>query len=208
MKKFLFVVLLVICIPSFVSFAADGSSKTAIQAPEYRNAIDIGYNPGPLSIMKLAVHSKVDNLIEQFPIYGLIIGSEVSGFRSNGTVSLSYLRRLNSWLWLGVNVDYENVKIDLQDYSTDEISSVNVNCIPAMVMARADWLRRANVALYSKLGVGVVTAVIEKGGIKNYKVAPQLTPIGVEFGANHVYGFMEGGIGLQGTLVYGVRFLF
>lgn len=208
MKKFLFVVLLVICIPSFVSFAADGSSKTAIQAPEYRNAIDIGYNPGPLSIMKLAVHSKVDNLIEQFPIYGLIIGSEVSGFRSNGTVSLSYLRSLNSWLWLGVNVDYENVKIDLQDYSTDEISSVNVNCIPAMVMARADWLRRANVALYSKLGVGVVTAVIEKGGIKNYKVAPQLTPIGVEFGANHVYGFMEGGIGLQGTLVYGVRFLF
>lgn len=208
MKKFLFVVLLVICIPSFVSFAADGSSKTVIQAPEYRNAIDIGYNPGPLSIMKLAVHSKVDNLIEQFPIYGLIIGSEVSGFRSNGTVSLSYLRSLNSWLWLGVNVDYENVKIDLQDYSTDEISSVNVNCIPAMVMARADWLRRANVALYSKLGVGVVTAVIEKGGIKNYKVAPQLTPIGVEFGANHVYGFMEGGIGLQGTLVYGVRFLF
>lgn len=208
MKKFLFVVLLVICIPSFVSFAADGSSKTAIQAPEYRNAIDIGYNPGPLSIMKLAVHSKVDNLIEQFPIYGLIIGSEVSGFRSNGTVSLSYLRSLNNWLWLGVNVDYENVKIDLQDYSTDEISSVNVNCIPAMVMARADWLRRANVTLYSKLGVGVVTAVIEKGGIKNYKVAPQLTPIGVEFGANHVYGFMEGGIGLQGTLVYGVRFLF
>lgn len=208
MKKFLFVVLLVICIPSFVSFAADGSSKTAIQAPEYRNAIDIGYNPGPLSIIKLAVHSKVDNLIEQFPIYGLIIGSEVSGFRSNGTVSISYLRSLNNWLWLGVNVDYENVKIDLQDYSTDEISSVNVNCIPAMVMARADWLRRANVALYSKLGVGVVTAVIEKGGIKNYKVAPQLTPIGVEFGANHVYGFMEGGIGLQGTLVYGVRFLF
>ena len=208
MKKFLFVVLLVICIPSFVSFAADGSSKTAIQAPEYRNAIDIGYNPGPLSIMKLAVHSKVDDLIEQFPIYGLIIGSEVSGFRSNGTVSLSYLRSLNNWLWLGVNVDYEIVKIDLQDYSTDEISSVNVNCIPAMVMARADWLRRANVALYSKLGVGVVTAVIEKGGIKNYKVAPQLTPIGVEFGANHVYGFMEGGIGLQGTLVYGVRFLF
>lgn len=208
MKKFLFVVLFVICIPSFVSFAADGSSKTAIQAPEYRNAIDIGYNPGPLSIMKLAVHSKVDDLIEQFPIYGLIIGSEVSGFRSNGTVSLSYLRSLNNWLWLGVNVDYEIVKIDLQDYSTDEISSVNVNCIPAMVMARADWLRRANVALYSKLGVGVVTAVIEKGGIKNYKVAPQLTPIGVEFGANHVYGFMEGGIGLQGTLVYGVRFLF
>lgn len=208
MKKFLSVVLFVICIPSFVSFASDGSSKTAIQAPEYRNAIDIGYNPGPLSLMKLAVHSKVDNLIEQFPIYGLIIGSEVSGFRSNGTVSLSYLRSLNSWLWLGVNVDYENVKIDLQDYSTDEISSVNVNCIPAMVMARADWLRRANVALYSKLGVGVVTAVIEKGGIKNYKVAPQLTPIGVEFGANHVYGFMEGGIGLQGTLVYGVRFLF
>lgn len=208
MKKYLSVVLLVICIPSFVSFASDGSSKTAIQAPEYRNAIDIGYNPGPLSLMKLAVHSKVDNLIEQFPIYGLIIGSEVSGFRSNGTVSLSYLRSLNNWLWLGVNVDYENVKIDLQDYSTDEISSVNVNCIPAMVMARADWLRRANVALYSKLGVGVVTAVIEKGAIKNYKVAPQLTPIGVEFGANHVYGFMEGGIGLQGTLVYGVRFLF
>lgn len=208
MKKYLSVILLVICIPSFVSFASDGSSKTAIQAPEYRNAIDIGYNPGPLSLMKLAVHSKVDNLIEQFPIYGLIIGSEVSGFRSNGTVSLSYLRSLNSWLWLGVNVDYENVKIDLQDYSTDEISSVNVNCIPAMVMARADWLRRANVTLYSKLGVGVVTAIIGNGDIKNYKVAPQLTPIGVEFGANHVYGFMEGGIGLQGTMVYGVRFLF
>lgn len=208
MKKCLSVILFAICIASFVSFAADGSSKAAKQAPEYRNAIDIGYNLGPLSLMKLGVHSKVDNLIEQFPIYDLLIGAEVSGFRSSGTVSLSYLRSLNNWLWLGVNVDYENVKIDLKDNWTDEISSINVNCIPAMVMAKADWLRRTNVTLYSKLGVGMVTAIVEKGDIKKYKVAPQLTPIGVEFGANHVYGFMEGGIGLQGTLVYGVRFLF
>lgn len=210
--KHLAAVLLAFFAVSFVSFA-DTSSQTSQQThsqetaqPQYMNSIDIGYNPGELSILKLVVFSKVKRLEPLLPIASLLLGVEVDGLRSSGTFSFNLMHRANDWLWFGFDVGFESVSLDLRNRE-DEISSVKVNGVPVMAMGKAVWLSRPNVALYSKLGLGV-TNVFMSGKYKQISAAFQLTPFGAEFGGDHVLGFVECGLGLQGVMMAGVRFPF
>lgn len=199
MRKFVITVLIAAFSASSIAFADDG--------PQYWNSMDAGYNPGCFSIVGMKVSDKVSKLLEDFPFIDVILGLEPEKVRSVGTFSISYMRRLNKWLWVGGNFNFEKLSLDIKDTETEEISSIGVNAFPIMLMGKANWFRRPNVSLYSKVGFGVTPIAIE-GGINQVKLAIQLSPVGVEFGGNHVFGFVEGGLGLQGELIGGLRFLF
>ncbi len=207
MNKHIIATLIALLTVSAVSFATDGIPQRTEETSRYRNTLDIGYNPGGLSILKLAVYNKLAELDAFIPFAYLLIGAEVNDLRSSGTFSVNYLRRINEWLWLGGNINYEHIFLDMKDLWDGQISSYNINALPVMAVAKASWLRRANVSLYSKLGAGV-TSVFIQGGIIKVKPAVQLTPVGVEFGGDHIFGFVEGGLGLQGTIIAGLRFPF
>ncbi len=207
-KQYLIFALIAVLFVSVSSFAADRGAQNSAEAPRYyKNSLDIGYNPGVLSFFRLGVYDKLAKLDAFIPFSDLLIGAEATDLRSGGTFSVNYMRRLNDWLWIGGNVNYEYVTLELRSYETGEISSNGISAIPIMAVGKAAWCRRTHVSLYSKLGIGV-TPVFIQGGTVKVKPAVQLTPIGVEFGGNHVFGFVEGGIGLQGVLIAGMRFPF
>lgn len=205
-SRFLSVLIALLTLTS-VSSAADDIPQKAEEAPQYKNTLDIGYNPGGLSILTLAVYNKLAEVDAVIPFAYLLIGAEVTDIHSSGTFSINYMRRINEWLSLGGNLNYEHIFLDMKDLWDGQISSYNINALPVMAMAKASWLRRTNVSLYSKFGAGI-TSVFIQGGITKVKPAVQLTPIGVEFGDKHIFGFVEGGLGLQGTIIAGLRFPF
>ena len=207
-KRYFIIALIAMFSVSVPSFAAgEGSENSGKDSMYYKNSLDIGYNPGVLSFFRLGVYDKLAKLDAFIPFSNLLIGAEATDLRSGGTISVNYMRRLNDWLWLGGNVNYEYVTLDLLSYENGEISSYGISAIPIMAVGKAAWCRRKHVSLYSKLGIGVTPVFIQGGTIK-VKPAVQLTPIGVEFGGNHVFGFVEGGFGLQGVLIAGMRFPF
>ena len=77
------------------------------------------------------------------------------------------MRKINKWLWLGANINYENIFLDTRNLDTGKTSSYTINALPVMAAAKAAWFRR-----------------------------------------NHVFRFVEGGLGLQGILIAGMRFPF
>lgn len=201
----LFISLSLLAIP-FISFAQKSSSAN-VQEAGYRNSIEIAYNPGALSISKLSVTSKLQDLDAAVPYADIYTGYQVEGVHSTGTFSTAYLRKINKWLWLGGCLAFENMKLDLRDIYSGEADCSYLNCLPVMAMGKAAWLRREHVSLYSKLGLGA-TPIFAEGSVKKVKVAFQISLIGFEFGGNHVFGFVEAGLGLQGVVLAGMRFPF
>lgn len=114
---------------------------------------------------------------------------------------------MNAWLWLGGSLSFESATLDWQDIETGAIESSKIKAVPIMAVAKATWLRKPHFSLYSKLGIGVMPVSIG-GDLNKIKMSVQLSPIGMEFGGNHVFGFVEGGAGLQGVLIAGMRFFF
>ena len=71
------------------------------------------------------------------------------------------------------------------------------------------WLNRAHVGLYSKLAAGAGLFFANGSDAKdNISFAFQATPIGVDFGGEQFRGFVEAGVGWQGIVSGGVRWMF
>lgn len=207
MSKHFIISLIAVFSVSAISYAADGNCQNPTGNSQYWNSFDVGYNPGGLSVLKLGTYNKLAIVDELVPFAYLVVGAEVVDLRSSGTFSINYMRRINEWLWLGGNINYEHIFLDTRNLEDGKISSYNINGLPVMAAAKAAWFRKSHISLYSKLGVGITPVFID-GGITKVKPAVQLTPIGIEFGGNHVFGFVEGGLGLQGVVIAGMRFPF
>lgn len=214
MFKRYFVITLGILLISSNSFALDPSSKETIAEKTkidlgYKNSLDLGYAPSGLSPLSLALYGTIAGIDQLIPFSSLFFGAEVQNLSSTGTFSVNYMRKLNKWLWVGGNISYESAKVYLLDYYYIpglEYTS-RISCLPIMAVCKAAWLRKKHISLYSKIGIGA-NSIFTEGKCEKINLAVQLTPIGFEFGGKHVFGFLEGGVGLQGTLIGGVRYMF
>ena len=133
-----------------------------------------------------------------------------SSIRSTGSLQLEYLHKTNTWLWLGGGIQGEGntLVMDSKDSEGNTTNSQSTDIITGSVFAtaKANWLRREKLALYSRLSAGLFVSF----DTDDTGLAPsiQISPIGFEAGGLQWRGFVELGVGMHGILVGGVRYLF
>ncbi len=130
---------------------------------------------------------------------------------STGSLQLEYLHKTNSWLWLGGGLSGEVDTLIMEGRDSDgnptgNPTKSNINTLNAFATAKANWLRREKMAMYTRLSAGVLAAI---GGDET-SLAPsvQLSLVGCEFGGLTNRGFVELGVGMHGILSGGFRHLF
>jgi len=129
---------------------------------------------------------------------------------STGSLQLEYLHKTNNWLWLGGGVSGEIDTLVMEGRDSDgnptgNPARTNINTLNAFATAKANWLRREKMAMYTRLSAGLFSAF----GVET-SLAPslQLGLLGCEFGSVTNRGFIELGIGMHGIISGGYRILF
>ena len=130
-----------------------------------------------------------------------------------GAAGVEYVHYTNDWFGFGGTVlcDYmtaKTVSVDKDGNKTPN-GEFKLGCLSAMPLVKFAWLNRAHVGLYSKLAAGAGYFFANGSDSKdNFSVAFQATPVGVDFGGEPFRGFLEVGVGWQGIVCGGVRWLF
>ena len=131
-----------------------------------------------------------------------------------GAVGVEYVHYVNNWLGFGGLALCDYMTADAYSVDSDGNKTPNgkyqFGFASAMPVVKFAWLNRAHVGLYSKLacGVGYVFGNGSDNPGDNITLAAQLTPIGFEFGGRSFRGFLEAGVGMQGLVCGGLRWLF
>ena len=128
-------------------------------------------------------------------------GSSSGSARSDiftGAWAIDYGYNILRWLRLGASVNYE---CWVGNYRTHDVS----------VVARVDftYINREHVRLYSGLSVGVGMHISQyaSGAVEGiYLPAANMTPIGLNFGNERVFGLVETNIGSSSVLRIGIGF--
>ena len=131
-----------------------------------------------------------------------------------GAAGIEYVHYTNDWFGFGGTVlcDYmtaKTVSVDKDGNKTPN-GDFKLGCLSAMPLVKFAWLNREHVGLYSKLAAGAgYTFTGDNADVKdNFMFAFQATPIGVDFGGERFRGFVEAGVGWQGIVSGGVRWMF
>ena len=133
-----------------------------------------------------------------------------SEITSTGSVKVEYLHKTNYWLWLGAGVSGEKDSLVMvsKDSDGNETGKSSSDIITGNVVAtaKANWLRRPKLAMYTKISGGIFTTF----GDDDNKINPsiQISLIGLEGGGENFRGFIELGAGMQGLVNGGFKFLF
>ena len=154
-------------------------------------------------------------------LFGGVLGAAFSlghftfdNTRLVGAAGLEYVHYVNNWLGFGGLVLCDYMSADAYSVASDGTKTPNgkykFGFASAMPVMKFAWLNRAHVGLYSKLaaGVGYVFDNGSEDPKSNFTFSGQLTPIGFEFGGESFRGFLEAGLGMQGLVCGGVRWLF
>ena len=128
---------------------------------------------------------------------------------STGSIQLEYLHRTNNWLWIGGSLSGEKDTLVMSskdsDGNTTGTSKSDIISGDLCFTAKANWLRREKLALYTRLSAGILTTFQAESSI-----APsvQLSLIGFEAGNQNCRGFVELGAGMHGIISGGFKYLF
>lgn len=166
-------------------------------------------------------------------ITGIATGGQYVGYATYDdksyipAFSVEYFHHMNSWLSLGaiscLNYYSSDMYCNWQNSSgittKEKVGSGKKYFATLMPAVKFDWLRKKNIGLYSKIGIGA-TYMYEKEVQDNDKGEKDLyddsdlmfnfqaTVIGFEAGSEKIRGFAELGMGEQGVLSAGVRVKF
>ena len=131
-----------------------------------------------------------------------------------GGAGVEYVHYVNDWLGFGgaVLCDYMTataVNVDSEGKKTPN-GKFQLGVASVMPVVKFAWLNREHVGLYSKLAAGAgFTFTNQSEDTKdNFAFAFQVTPIGMDFGGESFRGFAELGLGMQGLVNVGIRWLF
>ena len=187
---------------AFVALMTIVGVQTAMAQDEFKHEVAISY--GALS------NSQIIDIFEEAITAPFQGGTTLKDDKFFGPISAEYFYHLQPWIGIGGILVYGQKKGDLYSDSDNMIVGEDKNTyLTVMPAAKFDWFRRANVGLYSKLGVGVtlrhdVSEVIDYDE-SNMHVNWQLTAIGVEVGSKQIRAFAELGTGEQGIVLGGIR---
>ena len=174
---------------------------------ESRNEISISY--GALST------SHYLNGLSEMVNYPLLTDYSYGEDNYFGPISLEYICRVNRWLGVGGIAVYTRNKQAMIQRDHHQVGTAYDNYFTVLPTAKFDWLRRHFFGMYSKLGLGVTMRAErhKADGLKsqsdfNSFFNFQFTLIGLEGGSSHLRGFVELGMGEQGTALAGLRYKF
>lgn len=130
-----------------------------------------------------------------------------------GGLGLEYVHYVNNWFGFGGMALVDYMTSDAYTVASDGTKTPNgkfkLGYASLMPVLKFAWLRRPHVGLYSKLGVGAGMALDNGDSAEsNISWSGQVTPIGFDFGNESFRGFVEAGVGMQGLVSCGVRWLF
>ena len=130
-----------------------------------------------------------------------------------GAAGIEYVHYVNNWLGFGGMVLCDYMTADAYSVASDGTKTPNgrfdLGFVSAMPVVKFAWFNRPHVGLYSKLGVGAGLSFDDDSSFgENITWSGQITPIGVDFGGESFRGFVEAGVGMQGIVSGGVRWLF
>ena len=191
-----------VIISAFVALVTIVGVQTALAQDEFKHEVAISYGG--------ASNSQILDVFEEAitaPFHGSTTLKDDKFF---GPISAEYFYHLEPWIGIGGILVYGQKKGDLYSDADNKKVGENKNTyLTVMPAAKFDWFRRANVGLYSKVGVGVtlrhdVTEDIDYDE-SNMHVNWQLTAIGVEVGSKQIRAFAELGTGEQGIVLGGIR---
>ena len=131
-----------------------------------------------------------------------------------GAAGFEYVHYVNNWLGFGGMVLCDYMTADAYSVDSDGNKTpngkFNLGFASAMPVVKFAWFNRPRVGLYSKLGVGA-GFTFDNGSEDlrdNITWSGQITPIGIDFGGESFRGFVEVGVGMQGVVSGGIRWLF
>ena len=173
-----------------------------------KNEFSIGYGHFPASSFRYRpgclIYPKTDNI---------------------GTIYVTYTRRLNKVLGIGVTACFDPIRLNYHDRVNGEntlICKVSQNSISILPHLKINWLNTKFVNLYSKvapIGIRYCTYKQKEYYPDLYEIqspynsfadgigyAYQFTPIGIEIGTKRCAGFMQVGIGMEGIISIGFRY--
>ena len=131
-----------------------------------------------------------------------------------GAMGVECVHYVNNWLGFGMAAMCDYMTATAMNVASDGTKTPNgkfqLGVVSAMPVVKFAWLNRPHVGLYSKLAAGAgYTFTGDNADIKdNFMFAFQATPLGVDFGGERFRGFVEAGLGMQGVVSGGVRWLF
>lgn len=149
----------------------------------------------------------------QFSIPGLVnsfgaaLGSAFqpeAGIKASvyGVMTTGYFHWFTQGFALGCENSYELV--GLQDHR-----SFYASLMPSV---KGRWFYRPHFGLYSKASAGVLFQHTSAGqnneASSGVSFGVQLTPLACEFGGEHLKGFVELGVGMEGLVLLGLRYGF
>lgn len=187
---------------AFVALMTIVGVQTAMAQDEFKHEVAISY--GALS------NSQIIDVFEEAITAPFQGNTTLKDDKFFGPISAEYFYHLQPWIGIGGILVYGQKKGDLySDSDNKKIGEDKNTYLTVMPAAKFDWFRRANVGLYSKVGVGVtlrhdVSEDIDYDESKMH-VNWQLTAIGVEVGSKQIRAFAELGTGEQGIILGGIR---
>lgn len=187
---------------AFVALMTIVGVQTAMAQDEFKHEVAISY--GALS------NSQILDVFEEAIMAPFQGGTTLKDDKFFGPISAEYFYHLKPWIGIGGILVYGQKKGDLySDSDNKKIGEDKNTYLTVMPAAKFDWFRRANVGLYSKVGVGVTLRHDVSEDIdydeSNMHVNWQLTAIGVEVGSKQIRAFAELGTGEQGIFLGGIR---
>ncbi|MDO5442621.1 MAG: hypothetical protein Q4G10_03020 [Bacteroidia bacterium] len=135
----------------------------------------------------------------------------VKDMSSTGALSAQFYHNFNDRTAVGAVFSFEDFSGDA--YSKEEyigkFGAVSFGVMPAF---RYTWLYKDHIGFYSRIAAGVNAMAEPEQEISTKDLSAQFafqaTLLGFEFGARNVRGFLEGGLGIQGLVLGGIKFAF
>lgn len=123
---------------------------------------------------------------------------------SNLTAEYSYT--FKPWLSFGAKLSYAGIWQSTRHISNDKVVSYDgQHIIGVIANVRFDWLRRRYIQLYSSIGLGVISIINHDD--TTVLPLPDATYLGLSAG-NKLYGYLELGGGISGSLRVGLGYRF
>lgn len=128
---------------------------------------------------------------------------------ASGAVSVSYMFRIQKWLWLGGTFSYSGFYNEVFDrVSNQKVDYRDSHFISIIPTVRFSWLNKKYLTLYSGVGVGIATVFEKTNNELTFSpIVPHLTAVGIHAGKNW-YGFFEIGLGVKGIVSTGFGYHF
>ena len=144
--------------------------------PEHRHSIEISAGIPPL-------HAQLG-----FDAYHLRYESGIDSKRiAIPSVNLGYTFCISEMWDINAVFNYSTAIYSMSQYGIKTSWTAVYPAYSLMADARFKWYRSESVRLYSALGVGV--SYLQKPD--SWLPTPYITPVGINFGKNHIYGMAE-----------------